>query len=388
MNTQRPRIVLAVTVDMSLRLMRGFPQFLVESGWDVHVVSSPGASLDELEELPGVTTHGLFMAREPSPLADARSFLAWVKLLRSVRPDLLSVGTPKAGLLGGLAGWLTRVPDRVYTLRGLRLETATGTKKRLLNLAEKIAMKSAHRVVAVSESLRSRAIELRLVTPPKIVVLGAGSSNGVDVAEFKRSNFTDLQVKRLRSDLGLVPNVPVIGFVGRLTEDKGLHILAKARILLEHAGVDYQLLIVGGIDDKTSEASLDQIRSSGRTAIETGHVSNPAIYYQLMDLLCLPTLREGFPNVVLEAAAAGVSTITTSATGAIDAVIDGETGLVVRVGDASELSAALAILLGDADRRSRMGASAHNRVQEHYSRTVVWQNTLDNYLRKPSQGSW
>ena len=125
MTSGKPRIVLGVTVDLSLRLMAGFPQYLAERGWDVHVVSSPGARLDALAGVDGVTVHALTMAREPSPVSDLRSLIAWMRLLRRLRPDVVSVGTPKAGLLGGIAARLTRVPGRVYMLRGLRLETST-----------------------------------------------------------------------------------------------------------------------------------------------------------------------------------------------------------------------------------------------------------------------
>lgn len=371
MTAGKPRIVLGVTVDLSLRLMAGFPQYLAERGWDVHVVSSPGARLDALAGVDGVTVHALTMAREPSPVSDLRSLIAWMRLLRRLRPDVVSVGTPKAGLLGGIAAHLTRVPGRVYMLRGLRLETSTGVSRRVFTLLERLSIRSATKTLVVSASLASRAVELKLGVPAAFTVLGDGSSNGIDVDAFERSLPDQDALDRLRSDLALPPHTPVVGFVGRLTEDKGLLVLRSAVDRLAAEGTAFQLLIVGGPEGDGSVADL--LGATGGTGpIATGFVNDPEKYYPLMDVLCLPTLREGFPNVVLEAAAAGVPTVTTTATGAVDSVVDGETGLVVAVGDPDALAGGLRRLLADAELRKQYGSAAKRRARARFDRSVVW----------------
>lgn len=357
--------------------MRGFPQYLVKRGWDVHIVSSPGPALQRLSAVAGVRTHEIRMAREPSPAADVKALFAWLRLLARVRPDLIFVGTPKAALLGGIAAWIARVPRRIYLLRGLRMETESGAKRMALAFMERVAMWVPHRVVSVSPSLRARVVELGLVAPQKISVVGAGSSNGVDIAGFDRSCFKDADLELLRTKHGIDAEVPVVGFVGRLTEDKGLSVLADARALLLAAGVDYQLLVVGGVDSGTVHHSLDRVRSFGRAPIETGRIDDPAIYYQLMDLLCLPTLREGFPNVILEAAASGIPAITTTATGAVDSVVDGKTGLLVPPADSAALAEALRTLLADTELRRRMGASALKNAEGRFAQVPFWDALID-----------
>jgi glycosyltransferase involved in cell wall biosynthesis len=375
----KPKILLGVTVDMSLGLMRGFPEYLVSQGWEVHVVSSPGPGLNRLALLDGVSAHPLTMSREPSLLRDLRALIAWIVLLRRVRPDLISVGTPKAGLLGSVAGRLAGTRHRVYMLRGLRLETATGFGRRILAAIERLSISSADRVVSVSPSLRARAIGLGLVRDEKIVVLGSGSSNGVNLQTFDRGAFSEIQRASLSSRLGLIPGLPVVGFVGRLTRDKGLNVLAEARMILAREGVDYQLLVVGGVEDTSGSAAFDGGPGKGRPAVVTGHVSDPEIYYQVMDILCLPTLREGFPNVVLEAAAASVPTVTTTATGAIDSVIDGETGLISQSGSARSLADQLAVMIEDGARREAMGHRAAEFVAKEFSQQRVWSLTEGFY---------
>lgn len=358
--------------------MKGFPAYLVEHGWDVHVVSSPGARLDELAAADGISVHPLSMAREPAPVSDLRALADWVRLLRRVRPDVISVGTPKAGLLGGIAGWMTRVPHRVYLLRGLRLETASGVALRIFATLERLTSRMAHVVLSVSPSLRERAIELRLVRADKILVLGHGSSNGVDLGVFAREKPGSASRVTLAQRLDLAPGVPVVGFVGRLTRDKGLQVLQEARSILNRDRVDHQLLVVGGVEDETGSSAFET-QGSGRPAIVTGHVPDPETYYQVMDLLCLPTLREGFPNVVLEAGAVGIPTVTTTATGAIDSVVDGVTGLIAEAGSASSLARQLASLLEDSEMRQTMGLEATRYVGENFERAHVWSLTEEFY---------
>lgn len=379
MTARKPRIVLGVTVDLSLRLMAGFPQFLAERGWDVHVVCSPGARLDALRGVDGVTVHTLSMAREPSPVSDLRSLIAWVRLLRGLRPDVVSVGTPKAGLLGGIAARLARVPGRVYMLRGLRLETSTGVSRRIFTFLERLAIRSATRTLVVSRSLASRAVELRLGAPADFTVLGDGSSNGIDVAAFERSLPSADELTALRTRLALSTEQPVVGFVGRLTEDKGLLVLSAAVTRLAEEGTAFQLLVVGGVEGDSSAADLIAPANASVTTVTTGFVNDPEKYYPLMDVLCLPTLREGFPNVVLEAAAAGVPTVTTTATGAVDSVVDGETGLIVPVGDADALADGLRRLIADRGLRETYGAAAKVRARTRFDRAVVWAAQDDFY---------
>jgi glycosyltransferase involved in cell wall biosynthesis len=186
-------------------------------------------------------------------------------------------------------------------------------------------------------------------------------------------------VRELRDELGLIADVPVVGFVGRLTEDKGLRVLADARRVLEEGRVDYQLLIVGGVDDSNGPSHLMALSAHGRKPVITGHVGDPSIYYKLMDVFCLPTYREGFPNVVLEAGASSLPTVTTTATGAIDSVIDGSTGLVVEIGDSNATARALKELIEDKTLREHMGNNAVEYVSAEYSRNHVWALLADFY---------
>jgi glycosyltransferase involved in cell wall biosynthesis len=359
--------------------MRGFPEYLDDNGWEVHVVCSPGPTLDARAQHSKVTFHALKMHRNTALVHDLRALVAWVRLCREVRPDLISVGTPKAALLGGLAGWIAGVPRRVYHQRGLRLETSKGFQRKVLGLSERITVKAAHIVLAVSPSLRDLMLRLRLSTPDKIVVVGAGSSNGVDLREFDPKRFKADDKSRLRASLGLRVAVPTIGYVGRLTRDKGFNVLEDAVRQLKSMGTDFDLLIVGGVDDPASRRTLERLLDSDLSVKSTGTVNDPAIYYQLMDMLCLPTYREGYPNVVLEASASGKATVTTDATGAIDSVIPGITGSIVPMGDSQTLAHELNRLLNVPGELETMGDQARQHVEKHFDRPKVWNQLLQFY---------
>lgn len=371
------RVLLAVTADISIPFVNGTARHLARLGWDVHVVSAPGPHSRALAAEGGVTVHPLAMPRDPSPVRDARALLQAVRLLRRVRPDVISAATPKAGLVLGLAAALCRVPVRVYQLWGLRYETTSGSARRLLRGLEKLSAWSATHVVAVSESLRRAAVADGVVTAGRVSVLGPGSSHGVDTDRFA----IDPDARR-EGRLARWPqdaDLPVVGFVGRIHPDKGIDTLVAAVELLSAQDLRARLLLVGGAEG--AEGALASLAATSWEVDSLGHVDDVAPVVGLLDVLCLPSRREGFPNVVLEAAAAGVPSVTTPATGTIDAVLDGRTGLVAVDHDPQSLASALRALLMDAELRRRLGAAARERVVEEFDQRLVWERYADLYER-------
>jgi len=218
---------------------------------------------------------------------------------------------------------------------------------------------------------------LGVLSPDKVRVLGSGSSNGTDIEQFDARRFTPSEVRALRTELGLEVDMPVVGFVGRLTRDKGVFVLADALRSLVKGGVPVQVLLVGGVEDESGEAGLRSLRSLGVPLGVTGHVDDPARYYAAMSVLCLPSYREGFGNVVIEASSSGLPVAVSNATGVVDAVRDGETGLVSPVGDADALAVNLHKLLTDAALATSMGQRGRAWVAEHFERRHVQKHHAD-----------
>src|SRR5712692_8236215 len=367
------RLMQVGTSHVGIGLMRGQLKFLREAGFEVSVVSSPGPKLYAAAEDERVQIYAVPMVREISGLSDLVSLWRLWRLMQSVRPVITNVGTPKAGLIGGLASVLSRVPCRVYTLRGLRCETACGWKRWCLIVAERIACRCAHRVICVSDSLRAKAMALGIADPRKFVVLGSGSSNGVETGRFDPTPDRLREAVILRNDLGIPTNAPVIGFVGRFTRDKGICELISAYLQLRRHHPELRLLLVGDYEEGDPVPSdIHNAIQNGSQIIHTGAVQDSAPYYHLMDVLALPTHREGFPNTVLEAHAAAKPVVTTRATGALDAVQDGVTGILVPVGDADSLTSALSQLIQHPEMAEQMGRRGHERVLHEFRQDLIW----------------
>jgi lipopolysaccharide/colanic/teichoic acid biosynthesis glycosyltransferase/glycosyltransferase involved in cell wall biosynthesis len=393
-NLGRPRVIHAVTASGTTRLMRGQVRYLRQAGFEVILVASPGPGIDSVAAEEGVAQAPVAMKRTIAPLQDLRSLWHLWRLVRQLRPALVNFGTAKAGLLMGIASWATGVPCRVYTVHGLRLETTRGIKRWILLRTERIACRCAHRVICVSESVRTRVLELGLARKEQAVVLAAGSFNGVDADRFAPTPERVKAGEELRRELGIPPEAPVIGFVGRVTRDKGVPELIEAFTELRRRFSELRLLWLGRLDDTDPvPETTRRFMLSDPGVVSTGYVDDSSPYYQVMDVLALPTHREGFPTVTLEASAAGKPVVTTRATGAVDAVADGITGLLVPVGDAQALTEALGSLLADPGLSRRMGRAGEERVRREFRREPIWQELAALYwglLREraglPSQG--
>jgi glycosyltransferase involved in cell wall biosynthesis len=372
----------SVTSDRSWIFHSGFPELMVANGWKVHLVSGPGKNIDKYRKLNKIQVHVIPMRRNPAPFSDVIALARWINLLRKVRPTVISLGTPKASLLGLIASYLTRVPHRVYVLHGLRLETAAGFYRRMLEVIEKTSIFLATKVVSVGNSLRNRAIELQLVEETKITVLGAGSTNGIELNRFSPGNFKKRHTQDLKKSLGMSEENPVLGFVGRLTPDKGLNVLAEARKILAEWDVQYNLVIIGTQDDATKEDALSKIDRYGTKAIRIGWIEDVSPYYQLFDYLVFPTFREGLSGVVLEALASGVPVIGTNVTGVKDLVVDSINGVLVAPKDSVALAKAVRNCLEAG--QVLWDKSAIRNSAQPYSREIVQQNFIDFYTKLPS----
>jgi len=360
--TRQQSILVGVTRHETCLVLRGRLRALRIAGFDVTVVSSPGVLLTRTAALEGVRAVAIPISRGIAPLADLVSLVRLWLLIGRLRPDMVEFSTPKAGLLGTLAARLRGVPTRVYMLRGLKLETTRGIKRHILLAAERLAARCAHVVLCNSRSLMAQALALKLGPASRLQLLGAGSSNGVDIDHFSPGPSS------VRDRLRLPRRAKVIGFVGRLTRDKGLPELIEAfdQILLREP--DAHLVLVGWFDngeDSLAPSLREQISAHPRIH-QTGYVSDPLPFYRAMDVMVLPTWREGFPNVVLEAAATGIPVVTTLSTGSRDSVVPEVTGLLIPPGYPEAIVDAVCKLLADPGRARRMGAAARAWVLEHY----------------------
>ncbi len=377
----RPRVLYVVTSSLSAVLMRGQLSYLKSKNFDIFLTSDPGPRLTSICEEEQVKAMPVAMSREISLYNDVVALFRLWRLMRRISPAITNVSTPKAGLLGGVAAFAARVPCRIYTLRGLRWETTTGLKRKVLMAAEWIACHCAHQVVCVSHNLRHAIVTAGLVSADRAVVFGDGSSNGVDHERFAPTERRRLNALSLRKRLGIEPHAPVLGFVGRITRDKGIRELYRAHKVLRREFRNLRLLLVGEFEEGDPvSGSLREAILADPSVVLAGVVEEMSDFYQVVDILVHPSYREGFPNVVLEAQAAQKPVVGARVTGTADAILSGITGLLVPVGNVDALTDAIASLLRNPEYARKVSIAARERTIERYNPLRIWEALASVYV--------
>lgn len=377
------RLIHITTVPQSLAFLTGQVSYLKTRGFEVHAVSSPGEWLSRFAESEKIEVHAVEMPRRITPLRDLVGIWSMWKIFSQIRPHIVHAHTPKGGLVGMISAWLARIPVRIYHMHGLPFMTATGLKRSLLVWSEQVSCALAHRVLCVSASVRQVAIDSDLCRPEKISVPAQGSINGVDAAyRFNAGYVSDTEKSETRRRYHIPPQAPVLGFIGRIVQDKGITELAGAWHRLRRLFPELRLMLVGPHEaqDPIPPEVERALREDPRVHF-IGEQWNTPPLYAIMDALVLPTYREGFPTVLLEAASMKVPIVATCVSGCIDAVQDGITGQLVPPYDAEGLATAVSRYLQDAELRTRHGSAARHRVLEEFSQEKVWQAMYQEYLR-------
>ncbi|HML73231.1 MAG TPA: glycosyltransferase family 4 protein [Anaerohalosphaeraceae bacterium] len=342
---------------------------LVSENIRVTVASAERPALLEFEEKHGCQILPLNYHRTIAPGSDMRIIMSLVKHLRANTYDIVHAHTPKAGYIGMLAAALAGVKCRVYTCHGLAYETETGFKRRLLKCVERLSCTLAHHVLVVSPSLQAKMLQDNLCRKNKMQILGDGTACGVDLKRFSLTSENPGRSEALRRSMGFSTGNKVIGFIGRLVPDKGIHILVESFLTLYNQDSSIRLLIIGAMEPHRGNLTPSMLQTiqqhPGITRLD--FTDQIEAYYPLMDVFVLPTRREGFPYTVLEAAAMEVPSIATRVTGCVDAVIDHQTGILIPPESSSDLTKAIHTLLCDKSLAQSMGRQAKDRVVKHFS---------------------
>lgn len=322
--------------------------------------------------------HSVRILRPIAPLADLAALWRLYRLFQSERYDAVHSVSPKGGLLAMTAAWLARVPVRVHLFTGQVWVTRRGPMRWLLKAVDRWIGTVATHVLADSPSQRSFLVAQRVVSADRCAVLASGSISGVDPSRFKPDAAARAAV---RAELGLDESTLVLMFLGRINRDKGVIDLAAAFREL-HVRIPGLALVLVGPDEECLRDALLQRAGPGAGAMRfVDYTRTPERYLAAADLLCLPSYREGFGTVIIEAGAAGVPSAASRIYGLTDAIVDGETGVLHEPGDVADIVAKLLPLLSDADLRRRMGERARERAIRDFSADRVARALVGFYDR-------
>ncbi|WP_114750994.1 glycosyltransferase family 4 protein [Pleomorphovibrio marinus] len=378
-----PKIIRITTVPLSLKLLlRGQMKYMASAGWEVLMVSGEGKEWEEVIKNENCRHHIVPFTRKITPIRDLVCLWKLIKLFQAERPDIVHTHTPKAGLLGMLAARICGIGIRVHTLAGLPFLGVGGKHKKLLIFLEKLTYRLSKEVWPNSYSLKDFLVTNELAPEEKIRVIAQGSSNGVDLEKFSRENLKENHLVAAMMRVAPAEHEFVITFAGRLVRDKGIEELIEAYIASKI--VEKSKLVLLG----SYEQDLDPISLQTKKRIEdhpriihvewTDHI---AYYLAISDILVHPSHREGFPNVLLEAAAMSCPIVCSDIPGNLEVVKHKKTGLVYPVKNRDALKEAMEFAYIKREEMNGYADRLHVEVREKYDRKRVHQAILESYFR-------
>ena len=377
------QLVHITTVPMTLRFFVGQISFLKDHGFTVQAISSPDQddSLAAFGADEDIEVHAVPMERRMAPASDIVSLLRLCRLLRKLRPDIVHSHTPKAALLGTLAARMSGVPVVVISIFGLPQMTRTGFTRKVLDAMTRLECLVADKVWCDSPSMRSYVIEQHLCHADKVVVLGSGSVNGVDSAKTFSPDEQSSHRHAIREQMHIPPQNLVVGFVGRITADKGMHELAQAWRQLSAQRGDVDLLLVGPFEAEDPLRAEDAaLFHEDRRVHLAGLQKEVAPFFAAMDVFVMPSYREGFGVTNIEAASMSLPVVSTSIPGCVDSVHDGVTGTLVPVRDSLSLLSALRQYCASESLRREHGEAGRRRVIDELRPDKIWQELFSLYI--------
>lgn len=378
--SSKPRVIRITTADMALGILLKGQLGYLDQFVDIVGVCSDGPHVQVVKDREGIPVYTVEMSRQITPIKDLISLIQLVRLFRQLQPDCVHSHTPKAGILGMVAAWICQIPYRFHTVAGIPwLDIPQSPKRRLLRWVEKLTYCFATGVFPNSFGLLDRMRDERLYSCSNHVsVLGPGSSNGIDTTHFSETSELLAQATDIRQSLGICDTDFVACFVGRVVRDKGIQELLDA--VSETYDRPIHLIVVGD-----EERSLNGISSSHQALLHShanvhavGFQSDVRPYILAAQVLVLPSYREGFPNVVLQALSLGRPAIVSDINGCNEIVTHKTNGWILPTISKESISQAFQSLSSQDALYDSLQSVSRDSIKP-YSQQNIWQSVRSLY---------
>lgn len=370
------KVCFCYTVPITLEFATSTIKALQEAGVEVCVVSSNESQLSAFASRYGIPYYVVNFNRGYSVGADLKALWRLIRLFRAIKPDVVLGATPKAGLLSMMASFLVGVKRRIYHIFGFPFETAKGLNRRLLIFIERISSFCATDVLPISQSIAEVCCDNSISNKRKLCLDYPLTIGGVDMDRF---NPSVLRSDDLKLQYGIDDEI-VIGFVGRITRDKGIYDFIH--VIKELDQKHLKFIIIGDNDSRLPvEEDLMRYIDNHGSIIHVSYTDKIEKYYKLMDILLIPSYREGFGNANVEAQAMQVPVVCYSVTGCKDSVKNDVSGFTVPFSDLAALKKAVELLIDNENLRVRMGRQAREFVGENFTTDIVAKNNVEFILK-------
>lgn len=346
-------------------------QYLTTKGFDVTVICSNDLTLQK-KLGDSIRFHPIEIPRGISVKGSIYALRALTQYFKKEKFDLIQYSTPNAAFYSSIAAKWAKCKVRNYHLMGLRYLGSSGVGRILLKTLERIACHNSTSIECVSKSNMKMGIQEGLFTEDKVIVVWNGSTGGVDLSRFDFSKRQQWRME-VREELGYSQDDFIYGFVGRITRDKGIDELLSAFFEMKD---NSKLLLIGNIEEDNHLDTILLARAQEHSDVKFhSFVADIERYYAAIDVLVLPSYREGFGNVVIEAGAVGTPAIVTDIPGPTDTIERDKTALVVPVKNTEALLKSLVQIR--TKNYVAMGEDASKFVKEKFDSTVLCEKILE-----------
>lgn len=375
------KLVIGITAYQSIALIPGQLRFL-SSYFDVYLLAPEHETVTAFCIDENATHIPIKIERNPSVYKDLITFFSLINIFSKLKPDIVNLGTMKISFLGTIAAWFAGVKNRVYTCRGFRYQDQTGFSRMYLIMFERIISLLATQIICISNSIAELGKENKIFNPKKVNLFAKGSSNGINLAIFSADN-VDNNIVGLFKEKHQLKSKFVYGFVGRMVDAKGIGELFHTFDKIYQENNNVRLMMVGSFyEEEINDKKLVANYNSHPGIIMCGKqpLNLVPTYMSLFDLLVLPTWREGFGNVLIQAAAMNIAVLTNDITGCKDAVKDDFNGKLISPRNEVELY----YWMNELRQNDilRLSYRQNGRIwAQNFDSQIIWKNMLDFYLK-------
>lgn len=375
------KLVVGITAEGSVNLLLGQLEYFHQKGYETYLMSPHSERSAAFAEKEHCEHLIIDIERDIAPIKDLQTLVDITKIFKRVKPDVVNLGTPKVALLGLMAAKMLGIKKRIYTCRGFRFEHEKGMKRKVLIAMEKITASCADTVICISPSVKKVGIENKIFSEDKVIVINKGSSNGVNLDLFNPDDPNLLIDKKQLVEKYSLEGKFVFGFVGRIVDRKGINELVRVFIKFNQKHPESKLLLVGPFEMvQIADKSLVSTIEEHKDIINIGRVTQQEVplYLSLNNVFVLPAWWEGFGNVLVQAAAMGIPTISTTGTGTCDAVGDHFNGFLIEPKSENQLYDAMEKLYLDEQLAEQFGKNGLIWAK-NFDREIIWSKLDEIY---------
>lgn len=378
------KIIWVTTVAQSMALFRGQLNFMSKH-FDLTFVSSNEENETELIDkgaIEGIHVYEIPMKREISLFNDVQSLFAFISYFFKVKPDAVHGNTPKGAFLSMVAAKITGVRTRIYMCHGLRYQGCTGSKRKILVCMERLTCACATHVLCVSDGVKNTLANNGICSKKKSQVIGYGSCNGINMSIFDASAYSIEEKEKLRLQYGINKDEFLFIYMGRIVKDKGVNEMIDAFTRYRKENPKVRLMILGAFEDKLNPIgahAADIIKENKEGVVYGGKQSDVKPFLAASQCLLLPSYREGFGLVLMEAGGMGLPVISSDIIGCNNVVDVNENGLLAEPKNANSLYEKMKVMVEDKELYHNYCNTTRMSIERRFEQKVLWNNFLEFY---------